>query len=115
VRTMDLATILLGSILIGGLVAIGTGVVAVAGVLHMLGDGGLQRQPPVTSASITARKREIHASIRARYLARRLQPWTAVDPADVPEARELHEEPAWPAEPSLPDAPAPSVTNPGLA
>jgi hypothetical protein len=67
---MDIAGILLASILIGGLIAIATGVVAILGMLQMASGGGIRRLPPETSASIVARQRAVDARLRARYLQR---------------------------------------------
>jgi hypothetical protein len=113
---MDLAGILLASILIGGFIAIGTGAVAIVGVLQVLGGAGLRREPPPASGSITERQRHVDARLRARYLERHRTPRGAMSMLTPPEAaQELHEGPAWPPLSPVPDPSTPSVTNPGLA
>jgi hypothetical protein len=93
-RTMDLAGILLGAILAGGFIAIGTGIVAIVGLLQVVGAAGIQREPPVASGSITARERAVDARLRARYLerhaARPLIGLAPGDPADEPSPADVH-------------------------
>lgn len=69
-RTMSAAGIFLGAILIGGLIAIATGVIATVGLLQMLRGAGLHHEPPISATSITARQRAVDARLRARYLQR---------------------------------------------
>ena len=68
---MDAAGIFLGAILIGGGIAIATGLVAVMGVLQVLRRAGLAHAPPLAAARIIARQQAVDARLRARYLARR--------------------------------------------
>jgi hypothetical protein len=78
---MDIASILLASILVGGFIAIATGVAAILGMLQIASGGGLRHLPPETSASIIARQRAIDARLRARYLQRqRMARQEAVSP-----------------------------------
>ena len=67
---MDIAGILLASILVGGLIAIATGVVAILGMLQMASGGGIRHLPPETRTSIIARQRAVDARLRTRYLQR---------------------------------------------
>ena len=67
---MDAAGVFLGAILIGGSIAIATGVIATVGLLRMLCGAGLHRKPPSAATSILARQRAVDARLRARYLQR---------------------------------------------
>lgn len=69
---MDIAGILLASILVGGFIAIATGVVAILGMLQLAGGGGIRHLPPETRTSIIARQRDVDARLRARYLQRQV-------------------------------------------
>ena len=67
---MDAAGVFLGAILIGGFIAIATGVIATVGLLQMLRGAGLHHEPPVVATSIIARQRAVDARLRARYVQR---------------------------------------------
>jgi hypothetical protein len=116
VRTVDVAAILLGAILIGGFIAIGTGLVAIVGVLQLAGGAGLHHEPPLTTSSITARQRQVDARLRARYMERRRPPFVAVPTViEIETAHDLHDETAWSPPSPIVDSPTPPVTTPGLA
>ena len=67
---MDAAGVFLGAILVGGGIAMATGVVAIVGLLQALRGTGLRSDPPLSATSITARQRAVDARLRARYLQR---------------------------------------------
>jgi hypothetical protein len=100
---MPAAGVLLASILVGGAIAIATGVIAFAGILQVLRGAGIHRQPPVAAMSITARQRAIDARLRARYLARHAptrEPTEEAAPVQVPQRVEhLALEPSGPIVP----------------
>jgi hypothetical protein len=96
---MGAAGIFLGAILIGGFIAIATGVIAVAGLLQALRGTGLRREPPLTTTSIAARQRAVDARLRARYLARRppTAAWEGPVSATIEEGRHFMPVPEAPA------------------
>jgi hypothetical protein len=81
---MDAAGFFLGVILVGGGIAMATGVIAVVGLLQALRGTGLHRDPPLTATSITARQRAVDARLRARYLQRHPLPRPRVDSTHDP-------------------------------
>jgi len=94
---MDIAGILLASILVGGFIAIATGVAAILGMLQMAGGGGIRRLPPEASTSIIARQRAVDARLRARYLQRQSMPRQAAASIGAPAVEEPVRQPAEPA------------------
>ena len=81
---MDAAGVFLGAILLGGAIAIATGVIATVGLLQMLRGAGLHHEPPIAATSIIARQRAVDARLRARYLQRQRPAEHVDDNAPVP-------------------------------
>jgi hypothetical protein len=84
---MDVGGILLGSILVGGSIAVATGLIAVVGVLQVAGSAGLHEPPPMASG-ILARQRAVDARLRERYMQRQGWPdqWRATPEVPGPAA-----------------------------
>ncbi|HET6744408.1 MAG TPA: hypothetical protein VFH90_00980 [Candidatus Limnocylindria bacterium] len=76
---MEAAGVFLAAILVGGAIAVTTGVIAVVGLLQALRSTGLHHEPPRSATSITARQRAVDARLRARYLQRQITPRPRVD------------------------------------
>ena len=107
---MDIAGILLASILVGGFIAVATGVVAILGMLQLAGGGGIRHLPPETRTSIIARQRDVDARLRARYLQRQVALQQAAATIGPPEPEVLTgSEPEEPAVALVPPEQGPMI------
>jgi hypothetical protein len=90
---MEAAGVFLVAILVGGAIAITTGLIAVVGLLQTMRSTGLQHEPPRSATSITARQRDVDARLRARYLQRQIgsrpQEDSTHEPLPAPEPESL--------------------------
>jgi hypothetical protein len=70
VASTNVAGILLGTIAVGALIAILTGLAAIVGLVRIASAGGLPRAPDFAVGDLRARDFAIQQRLRARYMSR---------------------------------------------